>query len=447
MFRLNRLFWKVFLSLWLSSFMVMMITVLVIGELADEDNFKSKVDYQVRVQLERFIDRYENDTEFRKKFNNRKKSFKGHRNEHWSMMRKGLPLIIVHDEQGKKILGGEKKPRGEKIELQLVSESGKHYDIEYYLKPERNSLKSWQGFIFSVQALLILLSATIASFIVSAIVVIPMNKLRAHVQRLKDGEFSVRVEDKLTRRGDEIGDFAREFNQMAEYVEGTLKSQQRLFQNVSHELRAPLARLLAASGIVEQQVGRDSKALKQIQLECERLDLLINELLSLAKLQQSQHANSVEDVCPMIENIVAESLFSDVDRQINIFIQQQTQCIALCSNALLERAVSNVLGNSLKHTPKETVVTINVSNPDKNRLLISIEDNGPGVPAAILANLCDPFFRLDTNVDGHGLGLGIAKQAMQAQQGSLEVEAVQPNGLRVNLYLQLASKEQKSAML
>jgi signal transduction histidine kinase len=78
-------------------------------------------------------------------------------------------------------------------------------------------------------------------------------------------------------------------------------------------------------------------------------------------------------------------------------------------------------------------------NPDANRLLISIEDNGPGVPEAYLAKLCDPFYRLNTNVDGHGLGLGIAKQAMQSQQGDLEIKNVVPHGLLVQLSLCLAN--------
>ena len=266
---------------------------------------------------------------------------------------------------------------------------------------------------------MILLSSTIASFIVSAIVVRPMNELRQYLKRLKSGEFSVRVGDKLQRRGDEIGDFAREFNQMAEYVENTLTGQQRLLQNVSHELRAPLARLLAASGIIEQQVASGHPAIGRIQLECQRLNVLIDELLTLARLQQQVVVNAPIDVRPIIEKLVADSHFSDAQRPIELAIAQQHNSLVLGSAALLERALSNILGNTLKHTAEHSKVQIRLALADNSTLQIIIEDDGPGVTDEQLARLCEPFYRLDTNVDGHGLGLGIARQAMQGAAGKL----------------------------
>ncbi|OUS32211.1 hypothetical protein A9R01_11220 ['Osedax' symbiont bacterium Rs2_46_30_T18] len=438
MFRFNTLFWKVFISLWLSSFMVMMVTVVVIGELAEEDNYKSKVKFQVRIQVERFLERYEGNLKYRQKIQKLHENVNAHREGRWPMQRPGMPPIQIYDQQGRQILGG-KQPPGEKIELQVTSVSGQDYKVAYFIKPPRNSLARWQGFILSVQALLILLSSTIASFIVSAIVVRPMNRLRQYVQRLKSGEFSVRIADKLLGRGDEIGDFAREFNQLAEYVENTLIGQQQLFQNVSHELRAPLARLMAASGIVEQQVGEQHPAVNRIQLECQRLSLLIDELLSLAKLQQQEHVCSSIEVRSLLDKLLADINFSQGERQIELQVEDSVNTQALGSVPLLERALGNVLGNSLKHTSAETSINIRLVNPDANSLQIMVEDNGPGVPEAALAKLCDPFFRLDTNVDGHGLGLGIARQAMQGLQGGLQVQNVEPNGLRVTLSMRLAN--------
>ncbi len=434
MYRFNRLFWKVFLSLWLSSFAVMIVTMLVIGELADRDNFKSKINYQVKLQTERFIDRYESSMVFRERVKNRKMRLKKHRGEHWPEIFEKLPLITIHDADNLQILGGKRPPKGEKFSFQVVSDRGNHYTVAYYLKEKRDYFERWQTFIFSVQALLILLSATLASFIVSGIVVRPINKLRGHVQRLKEGEFSVRVADKLSQRGDEIGDFARDFNQMAEYVENTLTGQQQLFQNVSHELRAPLARLLAASGIIEQQIGDNHPSVTRIQLECERLSVLIDELLSLAKLQQQQ-ANNAVDICPIIEKVVADNQFSHQHRKFVFDIATDVQCIAIANEALFERALSNIIGNSVKHTSDDVCITIKVSNPTNDKLLISVEDNGAGVPLDQLTKLCEPFYRLDTTVDGHGLGLGIARQAMLSQQGDLQIENVDPHGLRVKLTL------------
>ena len=437
MFRFNRLYWKVFLSLWLSSFAVMMVTVIVIGELAEQDNFRSKVNYRIQLEAQRFLERYEASPSYRDAVVRRNKRQASHPQYFWNSMHKGMPLITIKDDQGKLILGGNKNAPGKRYKISVVSESGREYKIVYHLKPPPNSLARWQGCLFSVQALLILLSSTLASFIVSAIVVRPMNKLRQYVKRLQAGEFSVRIEDNLQRRGDEIGDFAREFNQMAEYVENTLKGQQQLFQNVSHELRAPLARLLAASGIVEQQIGVDHPAVNRIQLECERLNKLIDELLTLAKLQQQEKVNAPFDVEPLLAKLVADSRFSQVQRQIELSTELGANTVAIGAYSLLERAVSNVLGNSLKHTSSESNIWIKLSNIEGNRLLITIDDDGPGVPESLLERICEPFFRLDTNVDGHGLGLGIARQAMLSQQGSLTLENRATGGLRAKLILQL----------
>lgn len=433
----NRLFWKVFLALWVSSLAVMLVTVLVIGEIADKDNIRSKIAFKVRLEIEQFVERYEGSEKYRDKVAKYKKNHPSHRKSRWPMLRDGLPLMSLHDSVGRKIFGPKTSPKGEKVTLQVTSQSGEVYQIAYYLRHNINGLSRWQTFIFSVQALLILLSSTVASLLVSFIVVRPMNELTKHVQRLKEGELSVRIVEKLSKRGDEIGDFSREFNQMAEYVESTLVGQQQLFQNVSHELRAPLARLLAASGIIEQQMGQQNPALDRIQLECERLSKLIDELLALAKLQQQEQLNSSLAICPIIEKIVADSQFSQPNREIDFVVTKNSQCYAQGSVALLERAVGNVLGNCLKHTDETVNITVTLSNPDNRTLLISIADNGPGVPQEALARICEPFMRLDTNVQGHGLGLGIARQAMQVQQGGLFVENLNPHGLCVNLTLRL----------
>ena len=85
MFRLNTLFWKVFISLWLSSFMVMMVTVVVIGELAEEDNYKSKAKFQVRLQVERFLERYEGNPKYRQRIQQLHENVNQHREGRWPM--------------------------------------------------------------------------------------------------------------------------------------------------------------------------------------------------------------------------------------------------------------------------------------------------------------------------------------------------------------------------
>ncbi|MGB1236637.1 MAG: ATP-binding protein [Pseudomonadales bacterium] len=442
----KRLFWKIFFSLWLSSAAVMLLTMLVVAQLAERDSYQDKVKYQIRDDIERLVNFYEASPRFRallerkQRREMRKKDWQYLRGEEaltFFQHRKNRPPVRIYDDSGTLIMGSSKTQREGSFSFTVRAKSQRDYKVAVDLKHPRASLARWQGFIFSVQALLILVSSTLASFIISAIVVRPINQLRRNVAKLHSGDFSQRTAQKLQRRGDEIGDFARELNQMAEQVEKTLVGQQRLFQNVSHELRAPLARLMAASGIIEQQVGADHPAVTRVQTECERLTLLIDELLSLARLDQQQQSNQPLTLAPLLQKVIEDGRYLAGPQQVLTLTCDASLGSVVGVASLLERALGNIVNNALKYAGESARVELTASVSDAH-VVLTVCDNGPGVPEGQLSQLCEPFFRLDVNSQGHGLGLGIARQALEMQGASLVLSNASPSGLCAEIKLQRA---------
>lgn len=430
--RFNKLFWKIFLALWITSFSVMLATVSVIGEMAERNSLLGKLEFKARFQAERFIESYERGDSWsnRRWFHEWRTEWRGSPHYRYS---KPVP-VDIYDAEENHLLGTGKDRRGDVLELKLRSSSGQEYRVCIPVSPVQSHMSRLKAFLFSLQAISVLISSTLASFLLSWVVVRPMNRLRQNVVKLHSGELSIRADDKLRSRGDEIGDFAREFNKMADYVERTLQGRQRLFQDVSHELRAPLARLQAAAGLAEQRLGEDNPAVRRINLECERLSLLIDELLSLARLDQDDEAKQHYDLRGLVQQQLDDLRFSQPERPIELLAAESIDWMCCGNLLLLERALSNVLGNVQKHTEQQVSVKVALSAVSSG-YRIEIRDFGPGVEAQALQKLCEPFFRSTKDSNGYGLGLSIARHAMQRMDGSLEVENAEPSGLRVILTL------------
>jgi two-component system sensor histidine kinase CpxA len=115
--------------------------------------------------------------------------------------------------------------------------------------------------------------------------------------------------------------------------------------------------------------------------------------------------------------------------------------MVLGNRELIRRAVENVLRNGIRYSPDHTTIEINVAE-DARTATIAIRDQGPGVPMDALAKLFDPFFRVEEARDktggGSGLGLSIAKQAVQVHNGTISAESASP-GLRVRITLPLCN--------
>jgi two-component system sensor histidine kinase CpxA len=263
----------------------------------------------------------------------------------------------------------------------------------------------------------------------------PLRSLRKVVERFGRGELGARSE--LSRK-DEVGELAKSFNLMAGQISTLLSAERRLLQDVSHELRSPLARLGFAVELAKTSPDRET-ALARIRQEADRLTALVDELLELTRAEGDPAARVLEvvDLAELIHE-VAGSCALDAEMQ-GCRLEPKIEATAALSGdfELLKRACDNVLRNAIRHAPKGTTVGIEV-RAHVGHATISFRDYGPGVPADALSEIFKPFYRVETDrgraSGGVGLGLAIASRAVELHHGTITAKNANP-GLLVEMEL------------
>lgn len=446
----KRLFWKIFASIWVVSLLVLVGTVVMIGLVAERDRFEEVIAAKASGYAELMIERYErrgfSSLKLPRPPRSKKEGFSFHRDReesrfprHKSHGSRDMWLNIAERvritdlELGQDVVSGAPLACSEDdmVSFTLNSHSGRQYQVDMDLSWKRSPVAHMVNTILSVQMILILLVSGLGALLVSWIIVRPLNRLREHTQAIYNGELDRRTDECLRKRGDELGELAHDFDCMADYVQQTITSHQRLMQDVSHELRAPLARLQAAAGLAELKLGEDDKVVSRIIRECQRLDQLIGEILSLSRLEQEEVSGQTLWLSEVVQELVDDARFSHPKRTFNF------HCLSDCSinlnGKLLDRALNNILGNACKHTAED--VSIDLSLEKKGQCVITIRDHGPGVEETLLSQLCDPFVRGNSQSEGYGLGLSIAQRAIERLGGELSLRNHPEGGLEVSIHL------------
>jgi two-component system sensor histidine kinase CpxA len=223
---------------------------------------------------------------------------------------------------------------------------------------------------------------------------------------------------------------------MAERLERLILSERRLLADISHERRSPLARLKFAVKLARTSEDKMA-ALDRIERDINRISSLVADILEMTSVEDDP---GVQETSPVplrevIDEVVRDcSLEADV-RGCGIEVEG-SQTHALSGNReLLRRAVENVLRNGIRYAPRDSTIHLALSEtPEK--AIVEVRDYGPGVPNESLGRIFDPFFRVEEarvdNGGGSGLGLSIAKRAVQLHHGTIEAENASP-GLRIRI--------------
>lgn len=227
---------------------------------------------------------------------------------------------------------------------------------------------------------------------------------------------------------------------MAEHLQNLVGSQRRLLHDVSHELRSPLARLQAAIGLARQQPEKRAASLERIERESGRLDQLVGELLTLSRLEAGMSGAADEDIdlVELVRDIAADAHFEAETTGRQVHFSGEGEAIIPARAELLYRAFENVIRNALKYTAEGTAVEVRVERrqvPD--RLIVTVLDRGPGIPESDLNAVFEPFFRSGANVKtaGFGLGLAIARRAIEAHGERIRAANRLDGGLQVEMTL------------
>jgi signal transduction histidine kinase len=265
----------------------------------------------------------------------------------------------------------------------------------------------------------------------------PLNRLTETVRGFGIGSLSARVN---SRRHDEIGDVARAFDQMADRIESLLTAERRLLQDISHELRSPLARLSFAAELTRTSADREAAAMR-VTREVDRLSDLVGKLLEVTRPAGDQSARDLGNVAldGLLRELVLDCEIEAAARGCQLILNGSNPLELKADRELLRRAIENIFRNAIRHAPPGSSIEITV-NSEAGNASVSVRDYGCGVPAEALQKIFQPFFRVDNSRDtttgGVGLGLAIAKRAIQVHRGHIWAENAEP-GLRVFVDLPL----------
>ena len=267
----------------------------------------------------------------------------------------------------------------------------------------------------------------------------PIRHLRGAFDAVAAGKLDTRIGSRMGRR-DEIADLGRDFDRMAQQLQILLGSQRRLLHDVSHELRSPLARLQAAIGLARQQPEKRDASLDRIERESGRLDELVGELLTLSRLEAgiSGAADEEVDLVDLVAGIADDARFEAEATGRRVSFSGTGEVIVKIRAELLHRAFENVIRNAVKFTREGTAVEVRIERraaPDS--LVVMVSDRGPGIPESDLQAVFEPFFRGGGSVKttGFGLGLAIARRAIEAHGGHIRALNRPDGGLRVEIVL------------
>lgn len=415
-------FWRIFASFWLAIILTVCLSIL-FGHLLNKDTWVLNNHPAVKNVANQWMNLYENEgkeaaTQFlqdhQKKFRvdiqvlteSGRNLFSTQRNKHLTMME--------HHHK-------PPSPRWRQITQEYTSAKTNTSYLFIYRIPlgqlnawQRNSL--WFPFSGVVATLIVL---TIFSILLTLSITKPLKKLRQAVDDLGRTEYQKNTLTNLANRKDEFGLLAKDFSLMGEHLQTLIDSQRQLLQDVSHELRSPLARLKITAALLERANEQDKEKLSnRLSLECDRLESLISEILTLARLDSVPGNKTAVLLAPLLYKLQEDAKFSSPKQRIMINITNEDILINGWADRL-ERALDNLIRNALRFNPVEKPIEIKVWQKI-NQIHITIRDHGVGVTPENLAQLSKPFFRAPGQTSqGYGLGLAISRRAIENHHGKI----------------------------
>ncbi len=292
------------------------------------------------------------------------------------------------------------------------------------------SLQRQMLFVF----LLVASAAVVCSLVFSQVITRPIISLTRVIQKMAKGNFSARV--KVTGSG-EMRHLAQAFNTMSEKLETLDFSRNQFVSNASHELKTPLAtmKIMIESLIYQPDMDKALRTefLQDIDKEIDRLSAIVSDLLTLVQMD----ANSVRLTR---ENLSIAALVKENAHRLSPMAQQRGQTVSLsladpcdtyADRSKLTQVIYNLMENAVKYTQPGGQVKVSLVKNGRDAVL-TVQDNGPGIPSDSLPHIFDRFYRVDKarsrETGGTGLGLSIVHQLVLLHGGSIRVESEEGKG-------------------
>lgn len=259
----------------------------------------------------------------------------------------------------------------------------------------------------------------------------PLKQLRVAMEKVADGDFTVRITNKSTLK--EIQEVYSGFNLMTHELASTEMIQNDFVSNVSHELKTPIAAIEGYSMLLqdcENLNEEQNEYVNKILFNTNRLSSLFGNMLLLSKLEnQSIETNQKlyrldeqirESIVALEPAWVKKDIEFDVDLETVKYLGNEN---------LLRHVWDNLIGNAIKFSPQGGLVHIRLVKKDK-KIIFTVKDNGPGITDEEKKHIFDKFYQADSShkQEGHGLGLPLAKRIVMITGGKIEVDNAKNGG-------------------
>lgn len=243
----------------------------------------------------------------------------------------------------------------------------------------------------------------------------PVRWLQQGIEALREGDLAVVVPH---RTNDELGSLTQAFNQMVGRVGEMVRARDQLLLDVSHELRSPLTRMKVALALCA-----GDEHTQRLSANIDEMERLVSELLELERLRQGRTLQLEQhDLMEIVRDAV--TTFADMAPGVNIETAPDRLLLPLDADKI-RTVLGNLLENASKYALPDSMPARVAVAQDGATVRVQVTDDGPGVPQADLANLFEPFYRVDRSrskrTGGYGLGLSLCKRIMEAHGGAIEV--------------------------
>jgi signal transduction histidine kinase len=316
----------------------------------------------------------------------------------------------------------------------------------YTVKIQENIQAEREAFEQSMQLLLvtsIILQLVVAiagsTFIVKRSLE-PLNRLNKIMDEIND--LNLRSKIISHNSADEIGDLITNFNRMIEKIQGMVEKEKEFIQNISHELKTPLTtmRVNLESMLLLNDNHEDTEQINHSIESIDYLAKLINDLILISRIERNENEMDEFDAIDVINNAISEIQKRKASIRFNHNVDKS---LLKGSKTLFHRVIENLIENSIKYSKGKADITIGC-NQTQDKVTITIEDKGIGIPADKLENIFERFYRVDSSrsrqTGGYGLGLSIVKSIVELFGGTIKVESEEGKGTKFTIAMSTYQK-------
>lgn len=301
------------------------------------------------------------------------------------------------------------------------------------------SLSHLMRYIFiamMIFALIALLLSALIGYSLSSILLRPLKELRDEMQEAKRLKFSKEINFQYATK-DEIGELLTIYKQLMDEVSETITRQDEFIHNVSHELRTPIQVVEGHLSLLNRWGKNDSTVLEESLhislIEVQKMKLLIEEMLKLARREHSKESSvsCVSDILASIQN-----KYRILMPSVTILYDKNNKVKVAVPETALEQILGNLIDNAIKYNENQPQIVVTVAN-NETQTIISIVDNGVGIPSELLSKIFDRFFIVDQSrtksKGGSGLGLSIVNRLVSEYGGLIEVHSIENKGTKFDI--------------